>query len=437
MPPATPDREPMPASPLDIWILQTGENLPVTGEERLLRSGRLAQELARRGHSVTWWTSAFDHHRKTWVACDQPELRVSGHLRLRFLRGCGYSSNVSLRRYADHALVARQFTRQCGHLPRPDVLVINLPDHQLAHRAARWAVANSIPYILDLRDRWPLDIVDRMGNATLRTAARVALWRDQRMTAYALRHARSLVTMMEGFLPWGQAIGGRQAINRDRVFHLGAFAVGTPTGMSSNESVRKALDGSSSASLVVAYIGTMGASYNPLPLLQAARTLLARHGGRIAFIFAGKGDFYAQLESESAGLAGVHLTGWLDQQDVGRIASRAQLGVIPATEVFPAFPNKAFTYLSAGIPLVSMLQGEIAAVIEREGVGTSIKPGDIAGLTAAIERYLLHPEEQRAAAAKAADLFRTRYDARVIDSSYADHVEAIARPVSPPASQTN
>ena len=47
------------------WLIQTGEPLPIDGEfPRLLRTGFLAQQLADRGHHVTWWCSTFNHWTK-------------------------------------------------------------------------------------------------------------------------------------------------------------------------------------------------------------------------------------------------------------------------------------------------------------------------------------------------------------------------------------
>ena len=49
---------------MDIWVIKDGEPLPIEPDARVLRTGLLAAELVRRGHTVTWWTSTFAHHRK-------------------------------------------------------------------------------------------------------------------------------------------------------------------------------------------------------------------------------------------------------------------------------------------------------------------------------------------------------------------------------------
>ncbi len=56
-------------SPMHVWLMTVGEPLPVlSGNSRLWRTGMVAQELVRRGHSVVWWTSRVDHFRKEFFA---------------------------------------------------------------------------------------------------------------------------------------------------------------------------------------------------------------------------------------------------------------------------------------------------------------------------------------------------------------------------------
>src|SRR5262249_61124298 len=76
---------------MKIWLITVGEPLPIeSGQPRLLRTGILADLLARRGHQVTWWTSAFDHFRKRFHSPGNRAIEVRTGLSLRLLDGCGY-----------------------------------------------------------------------------------------------------------------------------------------------------------------------------------------------------------------------------------------------------------------------------------------------------------------------------------------------------------
>src|SRR4051812_28861788 len=113
-----------------IWTTCIGQRLD--GAENT-RSMLLCAELIRRGHEVTLWTSAYDHIRKEWRRewreSDGASYRHPDGMEIRFMRGCGYATSVSLRRFVDHWLAARDFARRARSLPRPDAIVASLPDH--------------------------------------------------------------------------------------------------------------------------------------------------------------------------------------------------------------------------------------------------------------------------------------------------------------------
>jgi hypothetical protein len=45
---------------MNIWLMQTGEQIPIRNGVRKMRKALLADKLFERGHSVFWWASAFD-----------------------------------------------------------------------------------------------------------------------------------------------------------------------------------------------------------------------------------------------------------------------------------------------------------------------------------------------------------------------------------------
>ena len=50
---------------MNIWLLRTGEQLPIVNPDgRLMRMGMLAEELSNRGHNVIWFSSTFNHFTK-------------------------------------------------------------------------------------------------------------------------------------------------------------------------------------------------------------------------------------------------------------------------------------------------------------------------------------------------------------------------------------
>ena len=73
------------------WLLTVGEPLPCDGpNERLHRTGLLAEALHSRGHEVLWWSSTFDHARKRFRESTRPALgRKSLPRKCRYRSGDG------------------------------------------------------------------------------------------------------------------------------------------------------------------------------------------------------------------------------------------------------------------------------------------------------------------------------------------------------------
>ncbi|MBI4419811.1 MAG: glycosyltransferase, partial [Gemmatimonadetes bacterium] len=156
------------------WLITVGEPLPLPGQRtRLLRTGRLALALVRRGHQVTWWTSTFDHFAKAGLDVDDVE-RLSAGLELRFLHGIPYDRNVSVRRLVNHWQLARGFRRRALEIAPPDVILCSFPTVELCWQATRYARRKGVPILIDVRDLWP-DIFLSAMPGPLRWAGRMAL----------------------------------------------------------------------------------------------------------------------------------------------------------------------------------------------------------------------------------------------------------------------
>src|SRR4030067_2188159 len=144
-----------------VWLIPSGEPLPTDGSnERLFRTGVLAGFLVRRGHEVLWWTSAYDHMRKSHRVAEDTFVSLAENYRMAMLHSCGYRRNISLARLADHRGLARRFSALAPREPAPDVTLSSMPTIELSREAVRYARSRRIPVGLDIRDLWPDIFVD-------------------------------------------------------------------------------------------------------------------------------------------------------------------------------------------------------------------------------------------------------------------------------------
>lgn len=414
-----------------VWLLQTGEILPLNAGARRMRTALLADALASRGHQVTWWCSAFDHMGKRMVLADDAIVPAGDAVRLRALRGTGYRRNVSLMRYVDHRIVAAKFARRAALAPQPHVIVAAMPDLYLAYEAARFARRAGVPLIVDVRDQWP-DVFLEIVPDWLRGPARFVLRRDFRRLETVLGAAAGIVGSMDTLLVWALERAGRSRGDRDRVFYLGA----TPHDGRGAERAGAAAPETGGAGRVITavFTGTFGRYYRPTVLVRAVKHLNREPGwrDRIRCVIAGDGEYADEVRREAQGEPNVVFTGWLDTAALSALLADATLGVIPLAGTIEAFPNKAFTYLSAGLPLLSSVDGEFRQVMEARGFGRHFAPNDAVGLAQLLKECWTDAAAVREMRLRAAEAFAREFDARVIYRVYAEYVEdiAAARPAS-------
>lgn len=410
-----------------IWIIQTGEILPLQPSTRRMRSGMVAEQLGLLGHEVVWWVSGFDHLTKKQVIT--PGSHDSCYMNVRFevLLGCGYKKNISIRRLIDHLQVASQFKQRAPQLPAPDLIISSLPEHNIAYFALRFAKGKGVPFILDLRDLWPDFFLSRFEGGVLHALGKIILGRDYFRSRAAIRDADALFTMMPSFLQWSYTIAGRKPVELDKVYFLGAPRCSIEAHGESNALVDSAISNSAGC-FVVIFVGSFSNRSYPKYLLEAASKIYKESVGnsrRIHFIIAGDGDYLPAMRVGYEGVSSISFTGWVNEADIFRLLASADVGVVTANEPMVALPNKVFTYLSAALPIINCVQGDSADLVDSWGCGTNVMFNDVGGLVAAIQRYAKSSQALSEAKANAAALFDASCDSSVIYSQYARDVISI------------
>ncbi len=403
---------------MNVWLIQTGETLPLANDVRQMRTGMLADELLRRGHTVRWWGSAFDHFKKEWVCSRDSVIEASDRLTIHCLKGNGYRRNVSLARFVDHRRISWKFRPATVGLAPPDIIVAASPAYDLAYAAARYAADRQVPILVDIRDPWP-DIFLHGVPAVARPAARALLATEFRMMGALCRYATGLIAVTSTFLTMGLHYARRSRQWQDRVFYLGYRA---PGALLAESEALGAIRARCSGKFVVVFVGTFGEYHDPAILLDVAGQLASRN---IMFVIAGDGQNRAAFQRRAQSLPNVILPGWLGQADIDSLLQFSHVGVCPTSHDIDLFPNKAFLYLSAGMPVISAFVGDLKESIERFRIGRNYAPGDTAALRDHIVSLAEDSDLYRQIAENARRHFAREFDARVIYQDYADHIESL------------
>lgn len=401
---------------MHIWLLQIGEALPLSENIRKLRTAILSEKLINKGHSVLWWTSAFDHFKKDWMFHKDTEIEIENGLKIKALKGIGYKKNISISRFIDHRVIAWKFKRLAPIMQKPNIIVASMPSYDMAYNACCFARSNNIPLLVDIRDQWP-DIFIHNVPLKVQKLIKFFLAYEFYMIKKVMQNADGLLSMMNDLLEWGLQYTERQKTWKDRVFYLGY-----QRNISKEDSKRiLELFDNGKYEFVVAFIGTFASYHNPSILLDCAKRLKD-----ICFVLAGDGELFSEIKHKASELHNVKLAGWLNQDEITTLVKYSHIGICPSNQVAKFFPNKAFAYLSAGLPVISAFQGDLKEIIEKHQIGLYYPPNDVDALVNCIKKLYYDKMLYKKMSENAGRVFEEMFDADKIYEEYAKHIEEMA-----------
>jgi glycosyltransferase involved in cell wall biosynthesis len=169
---------------------------------------------------------------------------------------------------------------------------------------------------------------------------------------------------------------------------------------------------------VVCYSGNMGRVHEFDTILGAAERLAGK-AEAIVFLFIGGGAQRRMIEDEvrRRGLTNVQFRPYQDRAGLSFSVGVGDVHLVsqrPEVEGY-VFPSKLYGILAAGRPLVFIgdPQGEISALVNREGIGAAVRQGDAVGLADELLRLAGDAALGEAMGARARVLLCGRYDKRI------------------------
>ena len=150
----------------------------------------------------------------------------------------------------------------------------------------------------------------------------------------------------------------------------------------------------------------------------------------------GLGDDLPAFRAATAATPSVITPGWVGEAELRSLMARSVAGLAPyrRTDSFAeSLPNKPVEYMSAGLPVLSSLEGFTRDLLTEHDCGYFYSAGDAGSLTKAVDALLADPDLRRRRSEAAASLFDARYSAERVYGELADYLETLAsgsRPVA-------
>lgn len=406
---------------MKIWLLQVGEPLPTDQPPpRMLRTGQLATYCADQNDRVVWWTSAFSHQTK--------ELRSRGSYRIatehsnyqiEIVKALGYRGHASLRRLMDEILVAFRILKHSRKYDSPDIIVVSLPTLSAVFAARAMARKHSAKLVVDIRDLWPDILVNKLEGGIKVRLGRLLVWVLRKYLRRVLKGADSLIGTSPMFVNWGQNLAGRNPTNHDA-----HFPISVERQSLNHPSFRiQALVEPLQDKPIAIFAGTLVPQFD-FSTVEVA----ARRNPQLNILVCGDGPLREKLLEDSPG--NMHITGWLGQEDLQWVLSRASVGLAPykSTKDFELnFPNKFVEYLASGLPIISSIQkGPAYEMIASNQIGSSIPLTDQDAWAAALKFWCeISDDETTSLQARCQFLYKQNFDSGVINSAMRNHLRMV------------
>jgi glycosyltransferase involved in cell wall biosynthesis len=414
---------------IKVWIITVGEPLPTDGDDvRLYRSGILCYLMAQENHQVTWWSSSFDHMAKKHRVGQHTDIHVKDNLELTLLHGPGYRRNISLRRILDHIAVARSFRMLAREREKPDVILVSYPTIELSFEAVRFGKEFNVPVVVDVRDLWP-DIFEQAFPGFLKHLVHPLLLPLDRKAREVFKSATAISGITDDIMEWGLAKGGRQRSAIDRSFPFGYDASGSHGAdkLAAVEFWRQ--HGVSKEDWNICFFGTLGRQFDLATVISAARELMGQYP-QARFVICGEGDLKQQFEDLARDVPTVLFPGWVDRGQIRALMEMSSLGLapyLPSSDFLMSLPNKPIEYMSAGLPILSMIGGVLGQLILRHEIGVVCEQPDSRSLAAQIKALIDNQQWVARMGKNSLDLFERRFDANVVYSEFSEFLQEVAR----------
>ena len=408
---------------MDIWLIQIGEPIPVRKGVRKQRLALLSEALAKSGHQVTRWGSTFDHITKTMLYQRDTDIKLIDNYTVKLIKGCGYEKNVSFRRFFDHALIESRLLRIANKMKRPDLILVATPPHGLAYKIVKFSKKNNIPVIVDIRDQWPDTFIERLPVKFQKFCVFLLSYEFFKLNS-AIQNANSVTAMMDDLLTWGLQKAKRSRTTHDKIFYIGTDPVDpvNPSGLSPwLQEVFSNLKGKK----VFTFIGTFSNFQHPLIIIEVAKIFKKEKRNDIVFLIGGSGDYFEKAKVQARNLDNVILLGWLQHDEIMAILHISDVGICPLNAHRPFFPNKAFLYLSASMPIIASTPGELEHLIKKHQLGLYFEPNDIEGLYKSV-LVLADSSKQSEMRQNVENVFERLFDANIIYQKFSKYIETIA-----------
>jgi glycosyltransferase involved in cell wall biosynthesis len=375
---------------MNIWIVNPYGTLPSEGW-RHYRSYMLAKALEKRGHTITWWMSNFEHRTKSFrSALGGYQLLVDG-VSVILVDSPSYSRNISLGRLLYEKKFGEKFYELAKSQTRPDLIVIAEPSIFYCKQVVKFVEDKRIKLVVDVLDLWP-ELFAILLPPFLRRFHRIFFFPLYYRRKKLLEAADGIVTVTADYM-----VKISKTLNSTPKQQLVSY-LGVDVAQFDNDARNGDLPelltafSNKFSGLTAVYAGTLGDAYDMETLIESIELCISRKLN-VRFIIAGSGPKVALIEQVALKYPlQICYLGTVNANILPKVYQFADVGLCTYSKGSTvSMPVKLYDYLAAGLVVVNSLDGEIRELVVRKNIGLNYAAGDPDSLFQQLAKLLEKP----------------------------------------------
>ncbi len=314
-------------------------------------------------YDVELITSSFSHGEKK----QRGEIKIEGlDYKITLIKEPGYKKNVSLKRFYSHYIFAKNVKKYLEKSKNnPDIIYCAVPSLDVAKVVSNFAKKNNVRFIIDIQDLWP-EAFKMVFNVPV--ISNIIFAPMERLANKIYSKADDIVAVSDTYVK--RAIKVNQKCDKKLTVFLGTD-LDYFDKCKNKDKLEK-----DKKNLEIAYIGTLGHSYNIKNIIDAIAILNQKEIENIKFVIMGNGP----LEQEFKNYAieknvTCEFTGRLDYEKMIPRLCEADIAVNPIKKgAAQSIINKVGDYAAAGLPVISTQEcTEYKKIVEDYKIGYNVQ----------------------------------------------------------------
>ena len=331
-------------------------------------------------NEVEFITSSFRHGTKSYRDISDVEQKKLKY-KLTLLYEPGYRKNVSLKRLHSHKVLSKNLKKYLDGLKyKPDVVYCAIPSLDVAKVAVKFANKNNIRFIIDIQDLWPEAFKMALNIPVI---SDILFYPMLKTANYIYSHSDVIVAVSQTYVNRG--LLANKKLKEGLSVFLG-------TDLSYFDKCAKENKVEFNDDLIrIAYIGTLGTSYDIKSIIDAIKTLNDKGINNIKFVIMGDGPLKSDFEEYAKNKnINCEFTGKLDYPKMVGLLCSCNIVVNPIVGLSVAsIINKVGDYAASGLPVINTQNSEeYRALIDEYEAGFNCENGNYIEISSKLEELI-------------------------------------------------